>query len=150
MKIEKIFQGQIPENKIMNDYTETNTDAYSCEYINNTLKGNMLFQSNDGVFRAVITGLSNYKFLDIEIRTVVYGRKQIKRMYLDTTDFKENVSFVFLAYGDMIQTLMCDIEYNGFDTLELKDQRFTNATNNVFASMGTIDRMRITKIIGYK
>ena len=34
MKIKKMYQGTVPENKIMNSYTESNTDAYSCEYIN--------------------------------------------------------------------------------------------------------------------
>lgn len=35
MKIQKNFQGNIPDNKLMNVYTESNTDGYSCDYINN-------------------------------------------------------------------------------------------------------------------
>lgn len=34
MKIKKIYQGTIPTNKILNEKTESNTDTYSCDYIN--------------------------------------------------------------------------------------------------------------------
>lgn len=35
MKIIKRFQGTIPENKIMDAYSKSNTDTYSCNYVNN-------------------------------------------------------------------------------------------------------------------
>ena len=34
MKIKKNFQGEIPANKIMGTYTESDTDTYNCNYIN--------------------------------------------------------------------------------------------------------------------
>lgn len=33
--IRKDYQGTIPTNKILNEQTDSNTDTYSCEYINN-------------------------------------------------------------------------------------------------------------------
>lgn len=36
MKIKKLFQGTIPENKILNTESTSQTDTYSCDYINNT------------------------------------------------------------------------------------------------------------------
>jgi hypothetical protein len=39
MRIKKVYQGTIPSNKIVNTYTETNTDTYSCEYLNDHLGG---------------------------------------------------------------------------------------------------------------
>ena len=36
MKIKKLFQGTIPENKILNENSTSQTDTYSCDYINNT------------------------------------------------------------------------------------------------------------------
>lgn len=39
MRIKKIYQGTIPSNKIVSTYTETNTDTYSCEYLNDHLGG---------------------------------------------------------------------------------------------------------------
>ena len=35
MKIKKIYQGELPENKILNAQSTSQTDTYSCEYINN-------------------------------------------------------------------------------------------------------------------
>ena len=35
MKIKKTYQGTVPENKIVNTYTESGTDTYGCDYINN-------------------------------------------------------------------------------------------------------------------
>jgi hypothetical protein len=35
MKIKKIYQGELPENKILNSESNSQTDTYSCEYINN-------------------------------------------------------------------------------------------------------------------
>lgn len=34
MYIKKNFQGEIPANKIMGTYTESDTDTYNCDYIN--------------------------------------------------------------------------------------------------------------------
>lgn len=35
MRIKKIYQGELPENKILNVQSESSTDTYSCDYINN-------------------------------------------------------------------------------------------------------------------
>lgn len=37
MKIKKIYDGTIPENKIMTDYSNSTSDTYSCSYVNNKL-----------------------------------------------------------------------------------------------------------------
>lgn len=34
MKIKKIYQGELPENKILNTESTSQTDTYSCDYIN--------------------------------------------------------------------------------------------------------------------
>lgn len=34
MYIKKMFQGEIPENKVVNGYSTSQTDTYSCNYIN--------------------------------------------------------------------------------------------------------------------
>lgn len=36
MRIKKMFQGQLPENKIVNTKSNSQTDTYSCDYINTT------------------------------------------------------------------------------------------------------------------
>ena len=37
MKIKKIYDGTVPENKIMTDYSDSTSDTYSCSYVNNKL-----------------------------------------------------------------------------------------------------------------
>lgn len=39
MKIKKIYQGELPENKILNAQSTSQTDTYSCEYINSLSTG---------------------------------------------------------------------------------------------------------------
>lgn len=34
MKIRKAFQGTVPENKILDTYSQSQTDTYSCNYVN--------------------------------------------------------------------------------------------------------------------
>lgn len=34
MKIKKMYQGTVPDNKILNTYSTSQTDTYSCNYIN--------------------------------------------------------------------------------------------------------------------
>lgn len=38
MKIRKAFQGEIPENKILDTYSTSQTDAYSCSYVNELIE----------------------------------------------------------------------------------------------------------------
>ena len=39
MKIKKMYQGTVPENKILNTYSDSQTDVYSCDAINKNTKG---------------------------------------------------------------------------------------------------------------
>ena len=50
MKIKKMYQGNVPENKILNTYSDSQTDTYSCDYLNNSV-----------VVESGITGMWRYK-----------------------------------------------------------------------------------------
>lgn len=41
MRIKKMFQGTIPENKIVGTYSTSSTDAYNCQYINEHVANTM-------------------------------------------------------------------------------------------------------------
>lgn len=45
MKIKKTFQGSAPENKILNTKSSSQTDTYSCDYINAELAPNIMTAS---------------------------------------------------------------------------------------------------------
>lgn len=38
MRIKKMFQGQLPENKIVNTKSNSQTDTYSCDYVNHIVE----------------------------------------------------------------------------------------------------------------
>lgn len=44
MKIKKMYQGVLPEYKILNEKSESNVDTYSCDYINNNAGGGSSMQ----------------------------------------------------------------------------------------------------------
>ena len=60
MQIRKVFQGEIPENKIINGYTESNTDAYSCEYVNEKLNTINSFSTEERVIGTWFDGRKLY------------------------------------------------------------------------------------------
>lgn len=75
MKIKKTYQGTVPENKIVNTYTESGTDTYGCDYINsmdvystNETKTNKVWIDNKPIYRKILnignlassTGTINY------------------------------------------------------------------------------------------
>lgn len=46
MKIKKTFQTTVPTGKVLNNYTESNVDTYSCDYING-IAGKVLWTNPD-------------------------------------------------------------------------------------------------------
>ena len=65
MKIKKMYQGTAPENKILNTQSDSQTNVYSCNYINNL--NTIIFEGN--LMGGESTTLSNVKrFLDIYVR----------------------------------------------------------------------------------
>lgn len=122
-----------------------------------------LYNNGVGTKSATISDLSNYKYLDIEIRTVVYKMKTTIRYYLDTlpdgggssttsTTYIYNGNFVmcFLAYEGCLQELFGTIVKNE-DTISIEKEHYINhyiGSNTIVCN--PIDRMVITKILGYK
>jgi hypothetical protein len=65
MKIQKKFQGTIPENKILDTYSASNTDVYSCNYINQKI--------NNDLIRVVLSSnktMSNTAYTIIPFNTI--------------------------------------------------------------------------------
>lgn len=78
MKIIKKYQGTVPDNKILNIYSNSQTDTYSCDYMNNTIdplkelnvKAKVLFYNDSGVKGQIDLNdnTSNYDFIHIIYR----------------------------------------------------------------------------------
>lgn len=77
MKIKKTFQGSLPENRIFNTDSTSQTDTYSCDYINDssvvvsateptTNRKKVWIQKGDNLFDKNDTGIVNNKCISAE------------------------------------------------------------------------------------
>lgn len=75
MKIKKMYQGTAPENKILNTQSNSQTDVYSCDYVNklNT------YSTDEHIIGTWITGKPVYrKVIDIDSITFSAGENNIE------------------------------------------------------------------------
>ena len=75
MKIKKMYQGTAPENKILNTQSNSQTDVYSCDYVNklNT------YSTDEHIIGTWITGKPVYrKVIDIDYITLNEGVNTIE------------------------------------------------------------------------
>ena len=79
MKIRKAFQGTVPENKILDTYSTSQTDTYSCNYINNKSKVATLWSGSSGSTgdKTLNESLENYDFLLVGTQTGNYSKGSI-------------------------------------------------------------------------
>lgn len=77
MKIQKKFQGTIPENKIMDTYSSSNTDTYSCNQVNK---------------------LNSYSTTEQRIGTWIDGRPLYQKTWTYTTTAADT-RYYLAAYG---------------------------------------------------
>lgn len=64
MRIKKMYQGTVPENKILDTYSTSATDTYSCNYVN---------------------GLETYSTNETRIGTWIDGKPIYRKAYTGTT-----------------------------------------------------------------
>lgn len=70
MRIKKMYQGSLPENKIVGTYTESDTDTYNCNYVNNNFKSKMenILSSqgrSSSISKSLTKAYTNFDFLII-------------------------------------------------------------------------------------
>ncbi len=57
MRIKKTFQGEIPENKIVNMQSDSQTDAYSADFVNKKIKTSKITSNTDTYSCTFLNGL---------------------------------------------------------------------------------------------
>ena len=67
MRIKKTFQGNLPENTVVNTQSDSQTNAYSCEYVNDHFGGVVLYNNSTGTNGTVTLSdnINNYKYIEI-------------------------------------------------------------------------------------
>lgn len=72
MRIKKTFQTTVPTGKVLNNYTESNVDTYSCNYINeiDKLFGEVIYESDIGKTDNITLekDISNYNEIEISAK----------------------------------------------------------------------------------
>ena len=132
--------------KELNTQVNTNTSNI------NKLTAVQLYSNDTGTREITINNLSQYSYIDIEFRTAYYDRKVTKRMYLNSSVFKENIIMGYFPYDNRIQQVFADLEYNGSNKLKIINEYFFNynISSSSIAGAGALSYLRITRIYGYK
>lgn len=86
MKIKKIYQGSLPENKILNKNSNSQTDTYSCDYLNNLeLTSEITFTKNeaDNIYYYNIYATENEVQISADIRYKFAKGTRIKALTIE-------------------------------------------------------------------
>ena len=86
MKIRKIYQGSLPENKILNKNSNSQTDTYSCDYLNNLeLTSEITFTKNeaDNIYYYNIYATKNEVQISADIRYKFVKGTRLKALTIE-------------------------------------------------------------------
>lgn len=149
-QIKKIAETTPITGNVINEYSESTTDAYSANYVNNIYKKTVLFEGNTNTTITLSEDCSNFDFLDIEYRfddnkynfTRIYEPNG-KGVCLPNVNVGNNASYINIIGGNI--TLSNNkINIGNGAYLNINVSNFTK--NNSSSNFET----RITKVIGYK
>lgn len=144
MRIRKTYQGEIPENKIVNSYSESQTDTYSCDYLNN-LAGTILYKNDEGATGnlTLLDDISNYDYYEI----IPFGNEnESVRGKAGNSVAISRVS----SDGAYVYTNTGQIQVIGTSLTKNNIHNYYGATNNVYQTHTTDDWYPIWLVIGYK
>lgn len=147
MRIRKIYQGQVPENAIMNGFSSSDTSTYACAYLN----GTVLYNNTSGTTGTITLSdsVANYRYVELYYYYDHWAGKIYGSLKVDSPNSKRI-------------TLGCDAQYFDAKNMYWVWARITfNGSTLAFTSAGqatTIDngsnatnqQLYIYKIIGYK
>lgn len=119
MRIKKTFQTTVPTGKVLNNYTESNVDTYSCNYINgletystDETKTNKVWIDGKPIYRKVITG-------NVSNGSIAHG--------LTNVDFVNAYGYFIASSGNFMPLPSLRVNYNNYSA-----GFYVNATNVLF------------------
>lgn len=128
MRIRKAFQGTIPPNKILDTYSTSKTDTYSCN-ISNKLKkeGSTYFKTlGDGVYETLIASVDLQYAYSRECLIVAIGMSG----HTDTTD--TGIAILCPSCSDVTTNQMCPITCMGNLTSSMFRIESVGTTMNIY------------------
>lgn len=147
MKIKKMYQGTVPENKILNTYSDSQTDVYACNFIN----GEILYDDEAGTNGAITLAddLKNYRYIEI-----FYYNKNHTGAYSSVKVYNPNGKLVNLS--QLVPVKASSRVYLDATTISCSGNSITisNSFNWAYQPspyvVGDTNVFYITKVVGYK
>lgn len=134
MRIKKTFQGSLPENTVVNTQSDSQTNAYSCEYANNNIKSKFDRLWSGSLAPSTTLNVPNANKYDLLLFGFQSAWNRNGYVIISKWQFGLNKAFeVSLVSGSVIQN-----QVNPSD-----------ATNNNF-TIGGETSSKLTEVIGIK
>lgn len=138
MKIKKMYQGTVPENKILDTYSTSATDTYSCNYVN----GLETYSTNETRVGTWIDGRPIYR------KTINIPSFSINNISVDTglTTISEVIDFKgSFARNGYTRRYTIDNIYMEEWSIDLSTGILTIATNNQYVEFSGYITIEYTK-----
>ena len=138
-------------NNIRNTYTTSDTETYSCNYVNNIINNSdTLYESTDGTTGNVSLSksITNYDYLDI-----VYGdntRKMIQRIATNSTIFNLSRQVIDTNKNLFFRNTQYTLASNSISVQYFNGYTIYASNNNITFETLTASGVTIYKVIGYK
>lgn len=138
-------------NNIRNTHTTSDTETYSCNYLNNIINNNdTLYESTDGTTGNVslCKSITNYDYLDI-----VYGdntRKMIQRIATNSTIFNLSRQIIDADKNLFFRNTQYTLSSNSISVQYFNAYTIYAANNNIVFETTSASGNTIYKVIGYK
>ena len=138
-------------NNIRNTYTTSDTETYSCNYLNNIINNSdTLYENTDGTTGNVSLSksITNYKYLDI-----VYGdntRKMIQRIATNSTIFNLSRQIIDTDKNLFFRNTQYTLSSNSISVQYYNAYTIYSANNNIVFETLSVSGVTIYKVIGYK
>lgn len=144
MRIKKTSQTTPVQAEVVNDYSTSQENAYSCDYIN----GKVLFENASGSNTNITLNDSaaNYNYIEIFYRSNDNVYSSLK---VDSPNNKLVNLTAFYAGGSDIYNNSCNYTINGVSITRGTGVNWYILTNRTVSSTNAYN-IFITKVIGYK
>lgn len=133
-------------NQIKDNYTESGTDAYSCNYINNQFEPVVLYENNSGTTDAFTLNetIQNFKYIEVFYHTSDGTRyKGSSKIYV--TNENITMSLVYIHYYTNMYTKSAEINLSGTSVTFMNNVQATNGS-----SISSGSHIKVHRVVGYR
>jgi len=133
-------------SKTLNVYSTSQTDTYSCNYVNGKTDGIILYDNSSGTTSTVplSDSIANYDYIEIYYKTNDNNTISSKKIYPISTSNIVCLDFSY-DYSGTVYHKTANVQANGTNITFLSNKEFVN-----FGTNNSGNYIYITRVIGYK